>query len=130
MDVIGHAIRAEAEAAGARKDHRSLGLEAIIFRIVLDELEHRQIIFLEPRGHVDDEVVEAVVEASERKAHIGRGPADIGLAAPALFGGEIGVADLESLGRDVRTVGEQFLGRRARWARLRLTPIRSWSLAI
>ncbi len=89
---------------------RGFDLEPVIACITLKELEDGQPVLFLASFLLEDIVVEpgGMGGSAQLKAVALR--ADISLATPALLRNERGISDLEGLGRDVRTVGEQLLG--------------------
>ncbi len=74
--------------------------------------EHRQAVAL-LAGRVEiDEVVEPGAVDRKTEVRPAHAPARVGLEPPCGLRRQVGVADLELLGGDMRPVGEQFLGRR------------------
>ncbi len=110
MDQVGHHIGGQVKVPDRRKFGRAGCFKAIIGRVLLEILEDRQAI-LDRAGFRFENIVGKQI-AKDRRAQreyiviIAR----IELAAPAFLGGEIRVPDFKRFGRDMRAVGQQFLG--------------------
>ena len=89
---------------------RKLGFDAIIARIGLCELEHRQIVYNRARRGFVNIIRKPVVISRNAKAEPRSRRAQRCFDTIAHFLHEIGIADLECLRPRMRPIGEQFLG--------------------
>ena len=111
-DIIEHAVRDEPNAARLRQPDRRLDLEPAMRRVALEIAKQRQVVLLEARLRLVDEVVEPVEIGGGVKPKAPAVDPEINFGAEALLGLEVGIAHLIGRGRDMRSVAEQFLGRR------------------